>query len=122
MFKFRELTERPFREEKDSTPRRRGKPNEGGIGANLPERSPRTGASRAYDDDMRAEAKMASEHELRKSVETQRSMERSLDDAGNRSSASAGLQRSEEISDIDKRILALRSYLNNARSGILADV
>ena len=30
-------------------------------------------------------------------------------------------ERSEEISDIDKRILALRAYLDNARNGILEE-
>lgn len=46
-------------------------------------------------------------------------LSRSLESVdSNRSSVK---DRTEEISDIDKRILALRSYLDNARNGIIEE-
>ena len=47
-------------------------------------------------------------------------LSRSVDSARSNES-SRSKERLEEISDIDKRILALRAYLDNARNGILED-
>jgi hypothetical protein len=48
-----------------------------------------------------------------------RSVESNKSNESNRSGR--GSARNDDISEIDKRILALRSYLDNARSGILDD-